>query len=155
MGRELTNDELNYYIKPATGEPTHLAAMMQQAFEQIGMSMMSDDFAAKVLAFVYIFGSELCVLHEGLNAGIMIAQQKANLYGGNIPNATMLPLIQQRIKELEWAFKIEKMSREEYIEAVPGLIEGVSWMHEIYDRYQLQSPGRVKQSKDKQHGKDI
>lgn len=112
-----------------------LAQDLEQAFEQIGMTMMTDDFAAKLLAYVYVMGggNEAVVLHKGLNAGIGVAQQKANLKGGEIPNAKMLPLIQMYIKELELAEK--NPAHKEYWYKNPS--RAVPWLKEIYTRYEL------------------
>jgi hypothetical protein len=98
--------------------------MLEQAFEQVGTTMMSDDFAAKLLAFTGVLGPEICVYHKGLNAGIQIAQQKANLYGGCVPNAKIVQMIQVYAKELE-------QTREE-----------TPWIREIYNRYGIHSVGK-------------
>jgi hypothetical protein len=111
-------------IKPATGEPHDLPGQLEQAFEQIGATMMSDDFCAKLLAFTYVLGPEVCVLHKGLNAGIQIAQQKANLYGGHIPDMKLVKLIQHYSRDLE-------QTREE-----------TPWIREIYQRYELHFMGK-------------
>ena len=95
----------------------NLAAQLEAAFNQVGASMMQDDFAAKLLAYVYVMGggNEAVTLHEGLHAGIRIAQQKFNLYGGEVPSAEGVRLLQKYIPELErkelhcpWLSEIEK-----------------------------------------------
>jgi len=62
---------------------------VEQAFNQFGMSMMSDDFASKLLATLYIFGgvNSIYTMNNRLVNGILIAQQKFNIKGGEIPNA--------------------------------------------------------------------
>lgn len=102
-------------------QSAQLARDLEQAFKSIGSSMMSDDFAAKLLAYVYVMGggNEAVTLHEGLNAGINIAQEKANIKGGEIPDRNMMLLIQQRIRELE-----KDMNDTE-------------WLPEIFTRYNL------------------
>lgn len=95
----------------------NLAAQLEASFNQFGASMMRDDFAAKLLAYVYVMGDEnkAVVLHQGLHAGIRIAQQKFNLYGGEVPSAVGVRLLQKYIPELErkglhcpWLSEIEK-----------------------------------------------
>ena len=94
-----------------------LAAQLEQAFNQVGASMMGDEFAAKLLAYVYVMGggNEAVCFHEGLHAGIRIAQQKFNLYGGEVPSVEGVRLLQKYIPELEkkelhcpWLSEIEK-----------------------------------------------
>lgn len=123
------NNKLN--IKPAKGEPTHLAGQLEQAFSQIGFTMMSDEFAAKLLAYVYVMGggNEAVVYHKSMNADIHIAQQKANLYGGSIPNLEMIPLINKYIKELEKS------------------MDSCPWLSEIFNKYKFIPPNTKKKKK--------
>lgn len=102
-------------------QSAQLARDLEQAFKSIGSSMMSDDFASKLLAYVYVMGggNEAVTLHEGLNAGINIAQEKANIKGGEIPDRNMMLLIQQRIRELE------------------ETMDDTEWLTEIFTRYNL------------------
>lgn len=99
-----------------------LASQLEEAFNQIGCSMMTDVFAAKLLAYVYVMGggNEAVTMHEGLNAGIAIAQQKFNLKGGEVPSRK-IPLIRIYIKQLE----------------KNG--ENTPWLKQIYSRYNLKS----------------
>lgn len=98
-----------------------LAAQFETAFNQLGTSMMSNDFAAKLLAYVYVMGggNEAVTLHQGLHAGIRIAQQKFNLYGGETPSIEGIRLLQKYIPELE---------RKEF---------HCPWLSEITKRYSL------------------
>lgn len=111
-------------------ERAQLAGQLEEAFNQIGASMMNNEFAAKLLAYLYVMGggNEAVVLHQGLNAGIMIAQQKFNLKGGEIPSAEGVKLIQQYIKELE------------------ATMEDTPWLQEIFTRYHL-DPKKVNRTK--------
>lgn len=119
-------------IKKATGEPYGLAGQLEQAFEQIGESMMTNEFASQLLAYVSVFGTEACVLHKGLNAGIQIAQQKANLYGSQMPNVEMVILINKFSKELQKA-ELESKGHSEMI----YIAAKVPWLKDIYKRYDL------------------
>lgn len=80
-----------------------LAANLENAFNQIGGSMMKNEFAAKLLAYVYVMGggNEAVTIHEGLHAGIRIAQEKFNLKGGEVPDSEGVLLIQKYVYELE------------------------------------------------------
>lgn len=84
---------------------TNLAAQLEGAFKSIGTSMLSDDFAAQLLAYTYVMGggNEAVTLHQGLHAGIMIAQEKFNIKGGEVPDSNCVKLIAKYIKELERA----------------------------------------------------
>lgn len=98
-----------------------LAAQMEAAFNCIGASMMSNSFAAKLLAWLYVYGggNEAVVYNEGLKAGIAIAQQKFNIKGGEKPKRISIHLIKTYISQLE--------RRGEKCE----------WLNEIYQRYNL------------------
>jgi hypothetical protein len=98
-----------------------LARDMERAFNQIGASMMTADFAAKLLAYVYVMGggNEAVTMHEALNAGIAIAQQKFNISGGETPSAQGVTLIKKYIAELEKD------------------LEETPWLNEILNRYNL------------------
>lgn len=100
---------------------SQLAAQMEEAFNLIGSSMMSNGFAAKLLAYVYVYGggNEAVVYNEGLNAGIAIAQQKFNIKGGEIPKRISIPLIKVYVKQLQKYGK------------------NTEWLDEIYQRYNL------------------
>lgn len=111
-----------------------LAQQLERCFQQIGTSMMSDEFAAKLCAYVYVMGggNEAVVMHEGLNAGIAIAQEKFNIKGGQIPDQNGVRLINQYIKELE------------------KTMDNTEWLKEIFQRYNLKrsEPKKVKEKKD-------
>lgn len=78
-----------------------LAQQLEEAFNQIGT--LSMNFAAKLLAYVYVMGggNEAVVYNEGLNAGIAIAAQKFNIKGGCVPMMKSIPVIRAFIHELE------------------------------------------------------
>jgi hypothetical protein len=99
----------------------NLATDLESAFNQIGCSMMSADFAAKLMAYVYVMGggNEQLVTHVGLNAGINIAQEKFHLNGGETPDSEGVVLINKYIAELEKS-KVETV-----------------WLKEIKERYKL------------------
>ena len=80
-----------------------LAQQLEEAFNQVGSSMMSMNFAAKLLAYVYVMGggNEAVVYNEAMNAGIAIASQKFKIKAGEIPEAKAIPVIRAFIKELE------------------------------------------------------
>ena len=98
-----------------------LAQQLEEAFNYIGSSMMTMNFAAKLLAYAYVMGgsNEVVVYDEGLNAGIAIASQKFGIKGGEIPEARSIPVIRAFIRELE---------REG---------EKTKWLKEIYTRYNI------------------
>lgn len=98
-----------------------LAQQLEEAFNQVGSSMMSMNFAAKLLAYVYVMGggNEAVVYNEGMNAGIAIASQKFKIKGGEIPEARAIPVIRAFIKELE---------REG---------DNTPWLKEIFNRYNI------------------
>lgn len=98
-----------------------LAKQLEEAFNSVGTSMMSMNFAAKLLAYVYVMGggNEAVIYNEALNADIAIAQQKFNIKGGKIPMAKSIPVIRAFIHELE------------------RLGEKTPWLQQIYSRYNI------------------
>ena len=102
-----------------------LAGQLEEAFNQFGTSMMTDDFAGKLLAYLleYGGGNEAVTMHTGLNAGIAIAQQKFNLKGGETPNIEGVIIFNKYLKEL----KKDEMA--------------TVWLWEIYLRYDLDTSG--------------
>lgn len=98
-----------------------LASQLEEAFNNIGTSMMTTCFAAKLLAFVYVYGgsNEAVVFNEGLNVGIAIAQQKFNIKGGECPDYRGIACIRTFVKELEHRG------------------DNTPWLVEIYRRYGL------------------
>jgi hypothetical protein len=106
-----------------SAETFRLASQLEAAFNSVGASMMTVNFAAKLLAYVYVMGggNEAVVQHEGLNAGIAIAAQKFNIRGGEIPKAKFIPVIRAFIHELE------------------RLGDNTPWLNEIYSRYNLRN----------------
>lgn len=92
-----------------------LASQLEEAFNNVGSSMMSDDFASKLLAWLYVEGgdSEIVTHNERLVTGFAIAQQKFKILGGETPNTHGVKLIQERVKELKegnysWVREIEE-----------------------------------------------
>jgi len=100
------------------------AKQLEEAFNKIGGSMMSDDFASKLLAWAYVMGgnTEIITKHTGLNSGISIAQQKFNINGGEVPCEKGIKLVKQRITELE------KHTND------------TDWLREIEERYEIKLP---------------
>lgn len=105
------------------GKSDNFAGQLEQAFNSIGGSMMSADFAGKLLAYLYELGggNESVTLHKGMNAGIMIAQEKFNLKGGSTPTMEGIKMIQKYVKDLQ--------SYKEPMEC--------PWLWEIYLRYEI------------------
>lgn len=98
-----------------------LAQQLEEAFNQVGASMMTQAFAGKLLAYVLVRGggNEAVVCNEGMNAGIAIAAQKFNIKGGEIPKAISIPIIRAFKNELE------------------RLGDDTPWLKEIYKRYHI------------------
>jgi len=108
-----------------------LARDLESAFKSVGLSMMTADFAAKILAYCYVLGDENCVMHKGLNAGIMIAQEKFNIKGGEIPDAEGVVLFRKYAKELEDCMKPKDSKVYNYD------FTSLPWIQEIFDRYDM------------------
>lgn len=63
--------------------------------EQCGLKIISDEWCAKLLAWLYLFGGgqEMTVFNTKLRSDIFEAQRRANLFGGERPDAEMCDAI--------------------------------------------------------------
>lgn len=119
-----------------------LANDFEQAFNQIGLSMMPNDFAAQLLSYVYVLGgsNEHVVMNEGLNAGIQIAQRKFNIFGGCVPSEIGILLIQKYSRDLEiyemFLRNDKKLSNCLY--TIERINEVAGWCYDIEKRYNFQ-----------------
>ena len=97
---------------------------MQRSIMQLGMSMYTPDFACKLLAYTLCFGgaNEAVVQNAKLHFAIRACAELLNIKGGAIPDAELMPVLQQRINELgHGGSKVE-------------------WLKEITDRYGVKIP---------------
>lgn len=77
-------------------------AMLATA-EQAYLKIISDDRCCRILAWLYVHGggNEDTTVNLKLNADILEAQKRLNLFGGERVNSELLPLLQTYIKESE------------------------------------------------------
>jgi hypothetical protein len=73
------------------------------ALEQIGIRRLSDEQCCRTAAWLLIYGGgcEAAVTDRKLNTDIRCAQKRLNIFGGEYPNAELLPMLQKYIKECE------------------------------------------------------
>lgn len=84
------------------------------AFQAIGIPAISRDTSARILAVVYIYGNnEAMVYCKKFTNEIEHIKAMYHIDGGETPDAEIVPLIQQYVKELEqskeipeWAHKL-------------------------------------------------
>lgn len=97
---------------------------MQRGMMQMGLSMYTPDFACKLLAYTLCFGgsNEAVVQNVKLHFAIRACAELLKIRGGEIPDAALLTVLQQRINELG-----HSGSR-------------VEWLKEITDRYDVKIP---------------
>ena len=97
-----------------------------EAFERIGVRMPSDEHCAKLLAWLYAYGGgvEAVVYNKKLNADIFIAQKRANLNGGEMPNLQFFRIMQKYLLEAEQIMKMNKRT-------------DPAWVFEIHAYYNL------------------
>ena len=76
---------------------------MLETASQAGLKIVSDDKCCQVLAWLYVHGGgqEASVLSSKLNADVLEAQKRLNLFGGERCNAELMPRLQDYIKDLE------------------------------------------------------
>jgi hypothetical protein len=77
-------------------------AMLDTA-SQCGIKIVSDDKCCRLLAWLYVHGggNEAATVNLKLNADILEAQKRLNLYGGERANIELLPKLQEYIKEAQ------------------------------------------------------
>jgi hypothetical protein len=104
-------------------------AMLETA-DNCDMKILSDDFCCQLLAFTLNFGGSLeaVVMNPKMNAEIMSAQKRLNIYGGESPNVKLVPLLQKYITES--SLKVIKINDKYY---------PPQWFYDICDRYELNS----------------
>ena len=98
---------------------------MLETAEQCGLKILSDDFCCKLLAWLYVFGGEyeMVLYNLKMRAEIEYAQKRLNVYGGEICNQALFPLLKQRMHECGTYFN-------------PVLPE---WIAEIDERYGIKT----------------
>jgi hypothetical protein len=97
---------------------------MQRGLMSVGLSMYTEDFACKLLAYTLCFGgsNESVVQNLKLHFAIRACAELLNIKGGEIPDAGQMPMLQQRINEIgEHGSKVE-------------------WLKEIAERYSIKIP---------------
>ena len=58
---------------------------LESAFNSVGQSMISEDFAYKILAYLQTWGGGNSIVVDKMYYMISLAQKKFNIYGGSIP----------------------------------------------------------------------
>ena len=127
MSKEIKKKTGNSEQKFAVGVAVRsLAGQLEAAFGSVGASLMSADFAAKLLAYLYAMGggNEAVTLNGPLNAGIRIAQEKFKLKSGEAPDSEGVILLKKYVAELESSFDPEQGYQ-------------AQWLDEIEERYNL------------------
>jgi len=73
------------------------------ALDKIGVSSLSDEQCCQLLAWMnHDKGlNEATVHHWALNRDIQVAQQRLNIYGGQVPNGELIGLFNEFRQELE------------------------------------------------------
>jgi tRNA(Ile2) C34 agmatinyltransferase TiaS len=71
--------------------------------ESAGIKIVSDDKCCRLLAWLYVHGggNEAVTVNLKLNADILEAQKRLNLYGGERVNVELLPTLQEYIRQAE------------------------------------------------------
>jgi hypothetical protein len=81
------------------------------------MPLIPDDKCCRLLAWLYVYGgnNEQVVFDGRLNNAIFYAQHRLNLFGGELPDAELVSVLQEYIKSVEdysnppeWVADLEK-----------------------------------------------
>jgi hypothetical protein len=97
---------------------------VESAFNSIGLSMYSDLFAARLMAWLLVFGGnyEATTQNQGLLFAIKACQKKLNIFGGEVPKGELLSVFRKSLMEI----------------GDNGV--NVDWVQEIFKRYNLVPP---------------
>jgi hypothetical protein len=129
--------ELNDRIAAQQGEPTHPLAMLEQAFNQFGESMYSDEFCGQMLAYLQEFSGEEVVLNGGLHGALRAIQQKAKLYGGHIPNPDIMEHFNKYARELRNTYEIKIDGKRTNYRSRDEVLKALPWLQAIFTRYNI------------------
>jgi hypothetical protein len=85
--------------------------------EYAGLKIISNDNCCRLLAWLYLYGgeNEAVVVNDRQRNLFTQAQRRLNLFGGEIPNMELVPVLQGYIKSVEdysnlpeWVIDLEK-----------------------------------------------
>jgi hypothetical protein len=96
--------------------PEQSATNLFLALDKIGVTALSDDDCCMLMAWFGVYGclSEESVCNWKLNKDIRIAQQRLNMFGGQVPNGELLEKANEYKAELsakdkpDWCLEIER-----------------------------------------------
>ncbi|WP_151087365.1 hypothetical protein [Hymenobacter baengnokdamensis] len=111
---------------------SEMKAQLEVAFNQIGLTMMSEHRACQLLAFVYVLGGayEPVVFHTRLHSDLLLAAKRLNIEGGEAPTAASLSVLQAYVQEMEeygWRTQwLEELLADYDLKASAGQLAGHS-----------------------------
>jgi hypothetical protein len=87
-----------------------LYRQLSNAAESISLKMISDEKCCELLAWLYVFGGgqENTVFDYRLNTDINTAQKRLNIFGGEMPNAELIPMLKQKVQKAQNTLKGEQ-----------------------------------------------
>ena len=94
-----------------------LITQMFKTAKYAGIKIIGDDKCCRLLAWLYVYGGgyEGVTFDKKLNHAIKYAQKRMNAYGGNKPNADLIPTFQNYYKSItdyknppEWVLNLER-----------------------------------------------
>jgi len=94
----------------------NLTRQLHDTCIEVGIKPFSDDECCRCLAWLYVYGgANEQVLNGSIYQAISYSQRRLNLLGGEIPNAELLPILQDYMKSItdyknppEWVLEFEK-----------------------------------------------
>jgi hypothetical protein len=113
--------------------------------EITGMKIISDDLCCRILAYLYTYGggNESVVFNDRLRTDIFEAQKRLNLNpidGTPVPNAELLPVLQDYIKSITNANEYEFWLGNREYETPP------EWVIELEKRYNIKPAYRRRET---------
>lgn len=109
--------------------PVNMMIDFEQGFNCLGLSLYSEDFAARLLAWFHAVGgnNEAVVLNPALCAALRICGAKLGMEGGRCPSAEQLELFKRYSSEIKLATEMPE----------PVFPE---WLFPLLERYKLPVP---------------
>jgi len=112
------SDTMNAFENSLSDSAFHsiMTEQLYEACKGVGIKVYSDDECCRAMAWLLIYGGgNENVLSGSIFQVIKCAQSRLNLFGGELPNAELVPIFQEYFKSVtdennppEWVFEFEK-----------------------------------------------
>jgi hypothetical protein len=111
--------QLNIQLKQTMNNSHELYRDFFITLEQLGGKTLPDEQCCQLLAWLLVYGGgcELTTTNFKLNTDIQCAQMRLNIFGGEIPNGELIPLLQKFITECE-QYESNEIDKPQWLDAL-------------------------------------